>query len=199
MVDADLELTRSAAQLHTEQSRAEHKLPYTGCFAAARAPQQQPTPPPPKPPQQKGAQKWEAQEQVTPEKTANALKLAGNMGDAGVKAGLVVVGAEAAAAGAVVAAPAAIPAVSSTASQVLTTATSALAAARTAMNNAATAGLNFAKQVVVTVDTVRSGGGALQAVADFGRALTPGAGTPNNPAGRYGFAVKAALRLLSPD
>lgn len=32
IVDADLELTRSAAELH-----AEHKLPYTDCFAAALA------------------------------------------------------------------------------------------------------------------------------------------------------------------
>ena len=32
IVDADLELTRSAAEL-----RAEHKLPYTDCFAAALA------------------------------------------------------------------------------------------------------------------------------------------------------------------
>ena len=37
IVDADLELTRRAAQLHAEQSRAEHKLPYTDCFAAALA------------------------------------------------------------------------------------------------------------------------------------------------------------------
>jgi len=37
IVDADLELTRSAAQLHTEQSCAEHRLPYTDCFAAALA------------------------------------------------------------------------------------------------------------------------------------------------------------------
>jgi len=32
IVDADLELTRGAAEL-----RAEHKLPYTDCFAAALA------------------------------------------------------------------------------------------------------------------------------------------------------------------
>ena len=35
IVDADLELTRHAAELHAEQSRAEHRLPYTDCFAAA--------------------------------------------------------------------------------------------------------------------------------------------------------------------
>jgi hypothetical protein len=123
---------------------------------------------------------------------ADALKHAGQMGDAGVKAGLVVVGGEAAVAGAVVAAPAVGAA--TTSAYVQTTA--AVSAAGTAINNAYAAGQRFVLNAAYTVETLKSGGGGIQAIADFARALTPGAGTPQNKAGRAGAAVKIALKVL---
>src|SRR6266852_5688190 len=109
------------------------------------------------PPQgQSGAQRWEAEQEVTPEKMANALKQAGQMGDAGVKAGLAVVGAEAAVAGAVVAAPAVAAAGSQAATAINTAttsayvqATTALSAAGAAIQNGYQSAVNLVKQAVV--------------------------------------------------
>ncbi len=156
--------------------------------------------------EQSGAQRWEAQQQVTPEKMANALVQAGKMGDAGVKAGLAVVGAEGAVAGAVVAAPAVAAAGSQAATAINTAATSAyvqattaLSAAGAAIQNGYQSAVNLAKQAVVTVDTLRSGGGAINAARDFVQAATSNRTPPApNKFGAAGLAVKVAIKLLFP-
>ena len=141
---------------------------------------------------------------MTPEKMANALVQAGKMGDAGVKAGLAVVGAEGAVAGAVIAAPTVTPAVSSTASQVITTVntvstqayvatTSALTAAGTAINNAYAAGQRFVVNAAYTVETLKSGGGGIKAVADVIQGATSNSRVPPNKFGAIGLAVSKAL------
>ncbi len=139
----------------------------------------------------------------TTEDMAKTLQHAGQMGDAGVKAGLAVVSAEAIVATGVVAAPAAVPAISSAGTQALAAANSAyvqagtvLSAAGTAISNAYIKGRELAVNAAYTVETLKSGGGGIQAAADFATGLTPGARTPNTTAGRAGTVVKFALKAL---
>ena len=159
---------------------------------------------------QSGAQRWEAQQQVTPEKMANALVQAGKMGDAGVKAGLAVVGLEAAVAGAVVAAPTvaaaggqAVTAINTATTSAYVQATTALSAAGTAISNAAgnayRAVSNFTLQQAVKIDTMTSGGGVLGKAKDFVQAATSNRTPPApNKFGAAGLVVKAAIKIFFP-
>jgi RHS repeat-associated protein len=162
------------------------------------------------PPQQSPYQKYMEQENppATEADIANALKQAGQMGDAGVKAGLAVVGAEAAVAGAVVAAPAVAAAGSQAATAINTAttsayvqATTALSAAGTAIGNAYRAGVELAQRAVVTIDTLKSGGGAFNRAANFAQGYNAGSPTPRQPpppnsAGLAGFVVRLVERMI---
>jgi RHS repeat-associated protein len=151
---------------------------------------------------------------VTDADKANALIQAGKMGDAGVKAGLVVVGGEAAIAGAVVAAPAVAAAASPTITTVSTAVTnasisayvattSALATAGTAISNTYAGAIQFARQAAVTIDTLKSGGGAINAAANFvqgyraSTSLAPRQPPPQNSAGAAGFLVGLVKRVIA--
>ena len=143
---------------------------------------------------------------------ANALKEAGEKGDAGVKAAMIVTAPQYAAMAGVAAVEAA-PAVSSTTSQVIATVntvstqayvatTSAIATAGTAINNAAAIALDRTKQAIVAVDTLRSGGGAFNTVASFVQGYGSGSATarrppPNNTAGLTGFVVRLIQRVIT--
>jgi hypothetical protein len=130
------------------------------------------------------------------------------MGDAGVKAGLVVVGGEAAVAGAVVAAPAVVAAASPTVASVTTavtnasinayvTTTSAIATAGAAIQNGARAVINASSQLAVRIDTLKSGGGAFNAAGQVVQAATSSSRPPApNKFGAVGLAIKIAIKLL---
>jgi hypothetical protein len=146
---------------------------------------------------------------------ANALVQAGEMGAAGVKAGLAVVGVEAGVTGAVVAAPAVAATVSQVGTTITTAATSAYVQATTAASAAGAAVANAARaayngvvgaaysaqtaalQLGVRLDTLKSGGGALKAAADFAQGLTPGNSTPRSVYGAAGRAIRAGYSLAS--
>jgi hypothetical protein len=128
------------------------------------------------------------------------------MGDAGVKAGLAVVGAEAAVAGAVVAAPTVAAAGSQAYAAVNTATTSAYVQATTTISAAGAAiqkgyqsAVNLAQQAAVKVDTFRSGGGAINGARDLLQAATSNRTPPaRNNFGAVGLAIKIAIKLLFP-
>jgi hypothetical protein len=127
------------------------------------------------------------------------------MGDAGVKAGLVVVGGEAATAGAVVAAPAvaaaggqAATAINTVTTSAYVQATTALSAAGTAIGNTYRAGVELAQRAVVTIDTLKSGGGAFNATRQVVQAATSSRTPPApNKFGAVGLAIRIAIKLFS--
>jgi len=133
------------------------------------------------------------------------------MAEPGVKAAMVVTSPQyAVMAGAAVVGAA--PTVTSTASQVITTVntvstqayvatTSALATAGAAIGNAYRAGVEIAQRAVVTIDTLKSGGGAFNGAASFVQGYNAGSATPrqpppNNSAGLAGYAVRLVQRLI---
>jgi RHS repeat-associated protein len=147
------------------------------------------------------------------------LSNAGKEADVGVKAAMVVTSPQYAfMAGAAVVEAA--PAVSTATSQVTTAvntattsayvqATTALSAAGTAISNGATtlanvagnayrAASNFALQQAVRIDTLRSGGGALNGARDFVQAATSNRTPPApNKFGAAGFVLKVVLKIFS--
>ena len=151
-------------------------------------------------------QKWQAEQNrpITSADWANTLHQAGQTADAGVKAGLVVVGAEVATVGVVVAAPtvAAVGTQVGTAVNTATTSayvytTTTLSTAGTVIANSYRAGVDLARQGVVTMDTLKRGGGAIQAATDFATGLVPGGRTPNNPYGQAGRLVRTMYTLAT--
>ena len=150
---------------------------------------------------------------ITEADKANALKQAGQMGDAGVKAGLVVVGAEAAVAGAVVAAPAVGAAASQAGAAINTATTSAYVQATTALsaagtavantanqvgtaiNNAGAVALDRTKQAIVASDTNRSGGGGFKAAGDFAQGVFSKTSMVTSKAGIIGRTLRIAYEL----
>ncbi len=148
------------------------------------------------------------------ENAAAILSSAGKEADVGVNAAMVVTSPQYAVMAGVAVAGAA-PTVTSTASQVITTVntvstqayvatTSALATAGAAIGNTYRAGVELVQRGVVTVDTLRSGGGGINAAVNFVqgyRASTsqaPRQPPPMNSAGATGFFVGLAKRLLAP-
>lgn len=151
-------------------------------------------------------QKWQAEQNrpITSADWANTLHQAGQTADTGVKAGLVVAGVETGAVVAVVAAPT-VAAVSTQVGTVVNTATTSayvqatttLSAVGTAISNAYAAGTQLARQGIVAVDTLKPGGGAIQAATDFASGLVPGARTPNNVYGQAGRFTRTVFTLAA--
>src|SRR6266704_419327 len=137
------------------------------------------------------------------------LSNAGKEAAVGVKAAMVVTSPQYAfMAGAAVVEAA--PTVSTATSQVTTAvntattsayvqATTALSAAGAAIQNGYQSAVNLAKQAAVTVDTLRSGGGAINAARDIVQAATSNRTPPApNKFGAAGLAIKIAIKLLFP-
>jgi RHS repeat-associated protein len=154
-------------------------------------------------------------DQFTTQDMAQTLQHAGQMGDAGVKAGLAVVGAEAAVATGVVAAPTVAATVNTATTSAYVQATTALSAAGTAIANGARATYNTVintaqaaqaatYRAAVWVDTLKSGGGAFNAASNFvqgynaATSAAPRQPPPNNTAGGAGFVVGLFKRFIAP-